>query len=133
MVPASAGIDRVWSRVREIAGQSRRDRTITSWLTLKSVDERRAVLTVRDAQDYRAAASASQRLGELFREAVGAAVDVRLEPPAEQRLDEADLAEEDRRALDHPLVEQAKDLFGARVVRVERVEQPQQRQDEPEG
>ena len=108
--------------MRDIAGASRRDRTITSWLTLKSVDERTAVVEVQNPQDYRAAASASKRLGELFREAVGTAVDVRIEPPAGETVDESNLAEAERRALSHPVVEQAKDLFGARVVRVERVE-----------
>ncbi len=121
-VPAAAGISEVWGRVRELAGQSRRDRTITSWLTLKSVDENRAVVAVQDPKDYRAAASASERLGELFKQAVGAAVDVLVEAPKGQTIDESTLSENDRKAIEHPLVQEAKDLFDARVVRVERVE-----------
>ena len=108
--------------MRELAGQSRRDRTITSWLTLKSVDENRAVVAVQDPKDYRAAASASERLGELFKQAVGAAVDVLVEAPKGQTIDESTLSENDRKAIEHPLVQEAKDLFDARVVRVERVE-----------
>ena len=38
-------------------------------------------------------------------------------------LDESALSESDRKAIEHPLVQEAKDLFGARVVRVERVEE----------
>lgn len=98
------------------------DRTITGYLTLKAIDDRHAVVTVRDPKDYRAAASASNRLGELFREAVGAAVDVLVEAPAGAVFDDSALEAEDREALDHPLVQKAKDLFDARVVRVERVD-----------
>lgn len=108
--------------MRELAGQSRRDRTITSWLTLKSVNESQAVVAVQDPKDYRAAASASERLGELFKQAVGAAVEVLVEAPKGQSVDEGSLSETDRQAIEHPLVQEAKDLFGARIVRVERVE-----------
>jgi len=83
------------------------------------VDERRAVVAVSDPSDYRAAASASQRLAELFREAVGAAVDVTVEAPEGEAIDDAQITDKHRQALAHPLVEQAKDLFGARVLRVE--------------
>lgn len=131
-MPVSAGIDRVWDRVREIAGASRRDRTLTGWLTLKSVDDRRAVLTVQDPKDYRLAASSSQRLGELFREAVGAALDVTVEAPEGEVFTEKDLSDRDRAALAHPVVEMAKDLFGARVVRVERLDQTAAAPDDPE-
>lgn len=121
-VSPSAGISEVWGRVRELAGESRRDRTITSWLTLKSIDESRAVVSVQDPKDYRTAAGASERLGELFKQAVGAAVEVLVEAPTGQTVDESALSENDRKAIEHPLVQEVKDLFGARVVRVERVE-----------
>jgi len=117
-----AGIGEVWGRVRELAGKSRRDRMVTSWLTLKSVDENTAVVAVQDPNDYRAAANASERLGELFKQAVGAAVEVLVEAPKGQQVDAAELSENQRKAIEHPLVQEAKDLFGARIVRVERVE-----------
>ena len=117
-----AGIGEVWGRVRELAGKSRRDRMVTSWLTLKSVEGNKAVVAVQDPNDYRAAANASERLGELFKQAVGAAVEVLIEAPKGQSVDAAELSETQRKAIEHPLVQEAKELFGARIVRVERVE-----------
>ncbi len=121
-LPAGAGITEVWGAGARARGASRRDRMTVSWLTLKSVDKQRAVVAVQNPSDFHAASSASERLGELFKQAVGAAVEVLVEAPAGQGVSERDLSEQDRAALAHPLVEQAKELFGARVLRVERVE-----------
>ena len=96
------------------------------------MDERRAVVAGSDPSDYRAAASASQRLAELFREAVGAAVDITVEAPEGEAIDDSQITDKHRRALAHPLVEQAKDLFGARVLRVEDAP-PSGPPDEPAG
>ena len=65
----------------------------------------------------------SEDLGALFQRAMGCVVKVTLKLDADApQVDRQSLVEDDRKAMDHPLVSQVKDLFGAHVRAVERVE-----------
>ena len=114
----------IWNKVQLVAEGTPFTRSLVEPLKLSTYSDGRAVLTMNDRSRFKFAQQRSEDLGALFKQAIGRVVKVSLKLDADAPMvDMQSLVENDRKAMDHPLVTQVKDLFGAQIHAVERVEE----------
>lgn len=102
----------------EAAGERNFSRALVAPLKLVSLGPGKVALTAADPGQLAYARQRSEQIAGIFRQALGRAVKVTLEGDDDET--PAPTSDADREALEHPLVKQALDLFGGRVVSVER-------------
>jgi len=105
--------------VLEVAGERNSSRALVEPLKLVSVGQGRVALTTKEPGQLAYARQRSEQIAGIFRQAMGRAVKVTLEGDDDQPAPAAS-GTQDREAMEHPLVKQAIDLFGGRVVSIER-------------
>ncbi|MHC4975891.1 MAG: hypothetical protein ACYTF7_04705 [Planctomycetota bacterium] len=89
-------------------------------LELTTFADGRAVVTTNNRSSFKFSKDRSKDLGELFKQAIGRVVDVsiKLEVGA-PKVDMQSLKDGDRKAMEHPLVKSAQELFNAEVVEIQ--------------
>jgi hypothetical protein len=117
---ADASLSEVWERVLEVAGERNSSRALVGPLKLVSVAPGKVSLTADEPGQLAYARQRSEQIAGIFRQALGQAVKVTLQGDEEAEPAPMQTSAIDREALEHPLVKQAVELFGGRVVSVER-------------
>lgn len=117
--PEDADLSEVWQRVLEVAGERNSSRALVEPLKLVSVGKGRVALTTKEPGQLAYARQRSEQIAGIFKQVMGRAVKVTLEGDDDKPAP-AVTGTQDREAMEHPLVKQAIDLFGGRVVSIER-------------
>jgi hypothetical protein len=124
----SDDLESIWSKVQRIAQGTPFTQSLVEPLKLTTFADGRAVLSMHDRSHFKFAQARSKDLGELFKQALGKAVKVSFKLDANApKVDLKSLKEDDRKAMNHPLVKQVQELFGAQIASVERLTSKQEK------